>query len=125
MKKAFRLAALLALIFGAPYFIVFDHTPPGTDCKKSSSPDGSYTAELCMLKWYGRGNAEYVGRVFDAGSGKLLAQHTFITPVPTIMWSDYEGESVLFSIGDGGDKSTYVDLPPSKWDRLLAARPRL
>lgn len=78
-----------------------------------------------MLRWLGRGDAQYVGRVFDAASGKLLAQHTFRTPVPTIMWSSYEGDAVLFSVGDGGDASTYVKLPPSRWDMILAARPRL
>jgi len=117
--------ALISLLAGAVYFWLFNHTPSGTDCRKSTSPDDRYTAELCVLKWRGHGNAEYVGRVFDARNGRLLAQHTFATPVPTIMWSRYEGESVLFSLGDGGDDSTQVDLPPSAWDRILAARPRL
>jgi hypothetical protein len=125
MKSIVRRTAILAMIVGTLGFVLLDTTPHGTECQDSQSPDGKYSAQLCMLKWLGRGNARYVGRVFDAKSRKLVAQHTFTTPVPTISWSSYEGETVLFSIGDGGDESTYVDLPPSSWNRLLAARPRL
>ncbi|MFP3567632.1 hypothetical protein [Paraburkholderia sp. SIMBA_030] len=139
MKFTRRRVALLALIaIGALYFALFNRTPHGTKCQRSTSPDGVYMAERCLLVRIPGGNSEYVGRLFNAKSGKLLAQHTFSTPVPDLSWSSgvtyslkpdgpvhYFGPSVGFSIGDGSDDSTYISLPPSGWDRLLAARPRL
>jgi hypothetical protein len=135
-----RFAGLTAIVVvvGVLYFGLFNHTPHGTECQKSASPDGLYVGERCLLDWVPGGSSEYVGRVLDAKNGKLLAQHTFSTPVPDLSWSSgvnysvepdgplrYIGPSVGFSIGDGGDDSAYISLPPSMWDRLLAARPRL
>jgi len=125
MKFALRHTALVMVTIGMIYFLAFNHTPPGTECQHSKSPDGLYIAERCLLDWVPGGNSKYVGRLFDAASGHLVAQHTFATPVPTILWSSHEGETVLFSVGDGGDDATYIPIPPSTWDRLLAARPRL
>ena len=125
MKLSFKRAALFAVVVGVLSFCLTDHTPHGTECKKSTSPNGLYTAERCLLGWVPGGNSEYVGRVFDAKSGKKLAQHTFSTPVPEIAWYNYIDLYVSFSSGDGGDDATYISLPPSKWERFLAARPRL
>lgn len=133
-----RAAAIVGIVvIGTLYFGMFSHTPQGTICEKSSSPDGIYIAERCFLnvQSFRSGDAKYVGRLFDATSGKLLAEHTFITPVPDLFWSpgfhsgepvpQYIGPSVNFSrggeVGDGSD----ISLPPSVWDRILAARPRL
>ena len=126
------------IAIGLLYFGLFDHTPLGKKCQKSTSPDDRYVAERCLLDWVPGGNSEYVGRVFDAKTGKKLAQHTFSTPVPELRWSpgvlyslkpesppSYIGPSVAFSRGNADDGDSSISLPPSKWDRLLAARPRL
>jgi len=138
MKPLFKCAALCAAVVGALYFSLFDTTPQGRECERSSSPDGLYVAERCLLHWVSSFESKYVGRLFDAKSGQKLAQHTFSTSVPDLAWypgMDYSPKedgvlsrlppSVGFSIGDGGDEATFISLPPSKWDRLLAARPHL
>ncbi|MFT4070211.1 hypothetical protein [Paraburkholderia sp.] len=125
MKYTFRHTASIAVTVGMIYLFAFNHTPHGTECQSSKSPDGLYMAERCLLDRVPGGNSKYVGRLFNAQSGALLAQHTFATPVPIILWSSYEGKTVLFSVGDGGGDSTYIPIPPSRWDRFLAARPRL
>jgi hypothetical protein len=119
----------------ALYFGLFNRISRGTECKKSTSPDGIYIAERCFLEVqsFRSGYAKYVGRLFDAESGKLLAEHTFITPVPDLFWSPgfrsgepvphYIGPSVNFSRGGEEGDGSDISLPPSLWDRLLAARP--
>lgn len=135
MSTILKRAALCAAVVGVLYFSLFDTTPQGTECKRSSSPNGVYLAELCLLRWVPGGDSSYSARVFDAKSGKKLAQHTFDTTVPELSWSP----GVTYSLGDGpllhdgpavsfsrgGDKAASISLPPSKWDRLLAARPHL
>ncbi|MPV69054.1 hypothetical protein [Burkholderia sp. BE17] len=106
-------------------FFAIDRTPYGEECRKSTSPDGTYIANLCLLTRVPGGNPQYAGRVYSAQTGKLLAQHTFSTPVPEISWHSYSDVYVSFSRGDGGDNSVYISLPPLLSDRLLAARPRL
>lgn len=103
----------------------FNPTPRGEQCRKSTSPDGIYIADLCLLVWVPGGDSRYVGRVYRAQTGRLLAQHTFSTPTPEISWNSYGDIYVSFSKGDGGDDSVYISLPPSLIDRLLAARPHL
>jgi hypothetical protein len=125
MRPFFKRAALSATVVGVLYFVLFDTTPRGDECERSTSLDGLYIAERCVLQWVPGGDSKYVGRIFDAKSGKKLAQHTFSTPVPQIAWFDYTDVYVSFSIGDDGSDSPYISLPPSKWDRLLAARPHL
>jgi hypothetical protein len=124
-------------VFGALYFGVVDRTPHGTECEKSSSPDGIYIAERCFLEVqsFRSGDAKYVGRLFDAKSGKLLAKHIFITPTPDLFWSPgfrtgepiphYLGPSVNFSRGGEEGDGSDILLPPSLWDQFLAARPSL
>jgi len=124
MKLSFKRAALFALVV-VLYFSLIDQTPHGAECQKSTSPDGFYTAERCLLHWHPGGDSDYVGRVYDAKSGKLLAQRTFSTTVPEISWLSYEGAIVSFSIGDVDVGDADIPLPPSRWDRLLAARPHL
>lgn len=132
---AIVLAALTGI--GTLYFSLCDRTPRGTECEKSSSPDGIYIAERCFLEVqsFDNGDKKYVGRLFDARSGRLLAQHTFITPVPELFWSSgfYSGEpnphyiepSVNFSRGGEDGDGSAISLPPSFWEKLMAARPRL
>jgi hypothetical protein len=120
MKLSFKRAALFAAVV-VLYFFLIDHTPRGTECQKSTSPNGLYIAERCVLEWIPGGNSEYVGRIFDAKSGKLLVQRTFSTPVPEILWFD----DVSMSFSMGGDKAAFITFPLSVWDKLLAARPRL
>jgi hypothetical protein len=132
--KLFKATPILT-VGGSIYFGLFDHTSHGTGCQRSTSPDGRYTAERCMVDW-DRDSPEYVGRLFDASTGRKLAQHTFNTPVPQLSWSpgfQYQpkpeepfvdvGPFVSFSVG--GDDDSSINLPPSKWDRLLAMRPHI
>ena len=114
MKLSVGRIALFAVVVGMLYFCLTDHTPHGTECQRSTSPNGLYIAERCLLVWIPGGNSEYVGRVFDATSGKKLAQHTFSTPVPEISWLSYEGAIVSFSIGDADDGDADIVLPPSR-----------
>ncbi|MFP3564289.1 hypothetical protein [Paraburkholderia sp. SIMBA_030] len=138
--KVMRLHAVMLVgltVISALYFGLVDRTPHGTECEKSSSPDGIYIAERCFLEVqsFRSGDAKYVGRLFDAKSGSLLAEHTFISPVPDLFWSPgfYSGEpvphfiepSVNFSRGGEDGDGSDISLPPSRWDKLLAARPRL
>src|SRR5271165_2567457 len=92
--RAVMLAGLT--VIGALYFGLFNRTPQGTECENSSSPDEIYMTERCFLevKSFRNGDAKYVGRLFDAKSGNLLAEHIFITPVPDLFWSPgfYSGE---------------------------------
>ena len=112
--------ALFAVIVGGLYWCFFNRTPHGDDCVTSTAESGIYVAELCMLTWSSRDDPEYVGRIYDAKSRKLLVQSTFSTSVPEIMWFD-DGN---MSFSRGGDEAAFIDLPPSKLNRLLAARPR-
>lgn len=138
MKSILKRVVCGSTAIGILYFTLFDTTPRGTECKRSTSPNGLYIAERCVLRWLPRGDSKYVGRLFDAKSGRKLAQHIFSTPVPDLSWylgMDYSPKddgvlihappSVGFSIGDGGDDATFISLPPSTWDKLWAARPHL
>ncbi|PFH27837.1 hypothetical protein BX604_1583 [Burkholderia sp. JKS000303] len=121
--KIGKAAVILAAIYMC-YASLFNSTPDGTGCQSSASLDGLYIAERCLLKWVPGGSSKYVGRLFDAKSRKLLAQRTFTTSSPEIEWS-INGRSAYFSRGDSDDGDDEITLPPSRWDRLLAARPRL
>lgn len=112
--------ALFAVVLGGLYLCLFNRTPHGDSCVSSTSTNGVYIAELCMLTWSSRDDPEYAGRIYDAKSGTMLVQRTFPTPVREITW--FDDGSMSFS--RGGDEAAFIDLPPSKWDRLLAARPR-
>jgi hypothetical protein len=132
LKRPMAIALALSLFF----FAVFDLTSPGSNCKRSVSPDGLYRAERCTLEWNPGGSSNYVGRLFDAKTGKLLAQRTFTTAVPDLFWSSgvsypdssqtvkQIGPSVEFSRGDPDDGESGIQIPPSLWDKLLATRPR-
>ncbi|WP_156992618.1 hypothetical protein [Paraburkholderia oxyphila] len=89
-------------------------------CVRSTSPDGRYIAEECTLDWDRGDNPKYVGRLYDAASGKLLARRTLHTPVPGITWVN---QYLLFS--SGGDDEDMVALPLSLYDRFNAAYWRL
>nr|WP_057924620.1 hypothetical protein [Burkholderia ambifaria] len=117
--KIGKVAAISVAIYMC-YLGFFNSTPNGTGCRSSASSDGRYMAELCLLKWVPGGSSTYVGRIFDAGSGKLAVQRTFSTPTPEISWFD---NSMSFS--RGGDESTFITFPLSMWDRVLAGRPRM
>ncbi|MGV2290037.1 hypothetical protein AAHK20_15090 [Trinickia sp. YCB016] len=113
------------VLIGALYLVLFNHTPQGKECKRTTSPDGSYIAELCLLEWVPGSDSEYVGRIYDTKNGNLLIQRPFSAHSSDTQIAWYDDESMSFSIGGGEDNSGYITLPPSKWDRLLAARPRL
>ncbi|MFP6558547.1 hypothetical protein WJ542_09515 [Paraburkholderia sp. B3] len=112
---------------------MFDDTPHGTKCERSNSPDGKFIAERCMFGMEGRAGNDYVGRLYDEKNGRLLAQHTFVAYADDIqvLWTGFGEEekhynkSVMFIKGDGGDDQTYIDLPPSSWEKIRAMRPRL
>ncbi|MGF6446710.1 hypothetical protein [Paraburkholderia youngii] len=98
--------------------LVATHTDTGnaSECIKSTSKNGRYIAERCLLQWRGGNDPDYRGQVYDAVSGKLLVRRTFSTPVPELIWLDDEG--VSFSRGD--DDASFVKLPPSFYDQMIA-----
>jgi hypothetical protein len=124
MKISLRITYTL-LVMALIGIFAFDRTPRGEECRTSTSPDGIYLADLCLFAWVPGGDSRYVGRVYIAQTGRLIAQHTFSTPIPEISWNSYGEAYVSFSKGDGGDDSVYISLPPSFVDRMLAARPHL
>jgi hypothetical protein len=89
------------------------------DCRKTSSEGGRYTAELCLLQWIPGDDSIYLGRVYNAKNSELLVERTFSTPVPELSW--WKEKAVSFA--KGGDDSSWVALPPSLYDRLLAKLP--
>ncbi|MPW09047.1 hypothetical protein GCT19_25915 [Paraburkholderia sp. CNPSo 3155] len=91
-------------------------TKNASECIKSTSKNGRYIAERCLLQWRGGNDPDYRGQVYDAVSGKLLVRRTFSTPVPELIWLD--GEGVSFS--RGGDDASFIKLPPSFYDRMIA-----
>jgi hypothetical protein len=112
MKKLAIAIAVLALVY---FFATHRSDANATSCVRSTSPNGLYIAEECMLDWNRRDNARYVGRVYEAASGKLIARRTFHTPVPEITWVD---NHLLFQAG--GDDDDLVVLPPSLYDHINA-----
>lgn len=133
------------VVAGTACFGLLNPTPHGTECVKSTSPDGAYIAERCFLgmQSYRSDNGRYVARLVDAKSGSILAERVFDTPVPDLSWSagfDYSDPKSAFPDpkhprhiapavyfqrgGEDGDGSS-ISLPPSLWDRLLARRPRI
>ncbi|MFM0338963.1 hypothetical protein [Paraburkholderia fungorum] len=116
---AMRTTGVAVLWVAVNYWIGVDLRSKAHDCKKASSDGGRYIAELCLLRWNPGNDSDYVGRVYDAKDGELLAKRTFSTPAPELSW--WKDESVSFS--SGGDDSSWVILPPSVYDRLLARLP--
>lgn len=113
MKKLVIAIAGLALLY---FYITHLSDSNAYDCVRSTSPNGRYVAEECVLDSGRGGNPKYVGRVYEAASGKLIARQTFRTPVPEIMWG---GDYLLFQ--RGGDGEGLVNLPPSRYERINAA----
>ncbi|WP_434114827.1 hypothetical protein [Paraburkholderia caffeinilytica] len=114
-----RIASAAVLWIIVNYWISADLRSKARDCSKTSSDGGRYTAELCLLRWNPGGDSDYIGRVYNAKDGELLAERTFRTPVPELSW--WKDENVSFS--RGGDDSSLVTLPPTLYDRLLAQIP--
>jgi hypothetical protein len=100
------------------YFIVHHPDSEAQDCSRATSPDGQYIAELCLIWWGDSSYPEYLGRVYDSKTGELLVRRRFHTPVPELEW--WKG-NVSFS--RGGDDASYVRLPPTLYDRLVADLP--
>ncbi|QBQ96353.1 hypothetical protein [Paraburkholderia pallida] len=117
-KSAIAIAIAIAIAVLALIFLFITHRSDSRayDCTRSTSPNGRYIAEECTLDWNRGDNPKYVGRVFDAASGKLIARQIFRTPVPEIMWGD---SYLLFQ--RGGDGEGLVNLPPSRYERINAA----
>ena len=114
-----RIAGMAVLWIAVHYWIGADLRSKAHDCKKTPSHGGRYIAELCLLRWNPGNDSDYLGRVYDAKNNELLAEQTFRTPVPELQW--WKEDNVSFS--RGGDDSSWVILPPSLYDRLLAKLP--
>ncbi|MCX4144786.1 MULTISPECIES: hypothetical protein [Paraburkholderia] len=114
-----RIASVAVLWIAVNYWIGADLRSKAHDCRKTPSDGGRYIAELCLLRWNPGNDSDYVGRVYDAKNSELLAERTFSTPVPELSW--WKEDNVSFS--RGGDDSSWVILPPSLYDRLLAKLP--
>jgi hypothetical protein len=104
---------------GGLYWLAYRPDSGATDCERRISPNERYVAEECLISWGGRDDLYYVGRVCDAKTGTLLVRRRFSTPLPEIDWSD--NGNLLFS--RGGDDASYVELPPSLFDRITAWLP--
>lgn len=111
-----KIAIAVAIVALGYFFFTHRADSQAYSCIRSTSPDGRYLAEECTLDWDHGDNPKYVGRLYDAASGKLLARRTLHTPVPGITWVN---NSLLFS--SGGDDEDMVPLPPSPYDRFNAA----
>lgn len=114
-----QIAILVVLGVAVNYWIGVDSRSKAHDCRKTPSDGGRYIAELCLMRWNPGGDSDYIGRVYNAKDGDLLVERTFSTPVPELSW--WNEENVSFS--RGGDDSSWVILPPSRYDRLLAKLP--
>lgn len=120
---------LAALGVWACYLWGFDRSPMGKDCYKSISPDKKYYATLCFRTYerfsevtYEDAPYNFVARLYENKTGRILAITTFNSPEPQFLWGkDY---LLLQRGGVDGDGSN-LDLPPSRMDRILANRPRL
>ncbi|MFD1554180.1 hypothetical protein ACFSHT_00875 [Paraburkholderia silviterrae] len=90
-----------------------------TECVNATSHNGLYRAQSCLTGT--RGNVgDYVGRLYEARTGNLVAETTFDSMdggVPDFMDDDH---AVLF---DGGGDSGLIYIPPSLLDRLRAKIP--
>jgi hypothetical protein len=111
-------ALIVALVIVGGYFIVRDPDSMARQCSRATSPNGQYVAELCLIRWGGGSNPEYLGRVYESKTGKLLVRRRFHTPVPELEWWKDE-----VSFSRGGDDASYVKLPPTLYDRLVADLP--
>ena len=114
-----RTAIVIILALAASYWAGARQRSKATGCDKVPSNSGRYVAELCLLQWNPSGNSDYLGRVYEAKTGKLLARREFSSPVPELSW--WKDESLSFE--RGGDDSSRIKLPPSLYDRLLAELP--
>ena len=112
-----------ALLTVAIVVVVVDYTSSvllrsnARDCQRTQSDNGAYIAELCLLRDNGH-DADYLGRVYAAQGGALLADRTFDTPESGIYW---DNESVAFERGGTGD--SLIFLPPTMLDGLRARLP--
>ncbi|KIP19773.1 hypothetical protein KY49_3279 [Burkholderia sp. MSHR3999] len=122
MTKVAKAATWLVLVVAAVAALAYawdvDRRSKADECVKSTSPDGRYVAERCLVQWRGPDDCDYVGRVYDAKSGQLLVERSFSTPVPELSWWK---NTVSFS--RGGDEASSVYLPPSLYDRVKALLP--
>ncbi len=122
MSKVAKAATLFAIVIAAVAALAYawgvDRRSKARECEKSRSPDGLYVAERCLVQWKGGNDPDYVGRVYDAKSGRLLVERSFSTPVPELSWWK---NTVSFS--RGGDEASEVYLPPSLYDRFKVLLP--
>ena len=138
MKKIFKYSGWMVLVGFIAFVLFTDHTTRGLECKESISPGDEYIAEVCGLRWVSGGQSTYVGRLYSAKTGAKLAQRVFDAPEARISWSDGVcvpdparktkecfGPSVGFTRGETSAGDPDIPLPPSQWDRLLAARPTI
>ena len=138
MKKRLKYLGWVVLVGFIALVVFTDHSARGIACQKSTSSDGIYIAEVCGLKWVSGGDSTYVGRLYSAKTGAKLAQRVFDAPETDLFWSDGVcardgvnktkecfGPSVLFIRGDPSAGDSEILLPPTLWDRLLAARPTI
>ncbi|MDP9645160.1 hypothetical protein J2793_000582 [Paraburkholderia caledonica] len=93
------------------------------ECYSVTSKSGSYRAQSCVKG--GNGNVDdYVGRLYDGHSGKLLARTDFDSMdggIPEFMPDE---SAVIFRRGEGnGSGHGVIDIPPNWLDRLRANVP--
>jgi hypothetical protein len=93
------------------------------DCIEATSKSGLYRAESCVTGM--DGNAVlYVGRLYDARRGVLLARTDFDSVDSRLPEFSPDERSVIFRRGEGDGSGTgYINIPPNWLERLKAKIP--
>lgn len=110
--------------FNVVQYIVDAHAgTTASECNSVISQSGLYRVESCVTG--GNGDIDdFVGRLYDAHSGKLLARTDFDSMDggrPEFMPDE---SAVIFRRGEGnGSGSGTIDIPPNWRDRLRAILP--
>ncbi|WP_028225178.1 hypothetical protein [Paraburkholderia ferrariae] len=124
-ERVRRAVFIVAIIVAA--FIVIRYVFDARACSKANncysvtSHSGRYRPEVCETDADGN-LVSFVGRLYDAHSGKLLARTDFDSmdsSLPEFMPNE---SAVIFRSG-GDDDSGVVDIPPNWRDRSRAEIP--
>ncbi|WP_020205810.1 hypothetical protein [Cupriavidus sp. WS] len=105
---------LVAMLASLPYCYDALNRSGARECR--SETVGSYTGETCYLprEW------GVVCRLYDARSGEMLAERTYLDPdVPRLLWID---DRVRYDF-NAKDGEGFVKLPPTWWDGQRARLP--
>ncbi len=112
--RLFRLAVLAVVIASMPYCYDALNRSGARECRRETVEN--YIGETCYLpnEW------GVVFRLYDARSGELLAERSYVDPeVPRLLWI---GNDVQYDF-NAKDGEGFVTLPPTWLDKLRAKLP--